>query len=590
MEEPSTSRLPNFNVKRRLSSTSYEILKELREAGELCDAIIRVDGVEMKVHKNIMCSCSSYFRALFAGAWRNAEKQVYNIPGVSAHMMESIIEYAYTRTVAITNDNVEQLLAAASQFHVIGIVSACCEFLESQLCSENCIGIWKIANCYHCFELKNKANIFILHNFEQMVKVSDEILQLSSSELGEFIEKDELNVKQEEVVFEAIMKWISHEPQERKKILPLLLQKVRLAQMNAEYFMNNVKNNEYMKDNDECKPIIVSAIKVMHDINSSNPSYAEFRNQLNRPRLPYEVVFAFGGWSGPNATNVFEAYDARADMWVGITRTEENPRAYHGMAYLKDRIYIIGGFNGANYFSNATSFDPVKKKWQEVAPMHSSRCYVSVIALNGFIYAIGGFDGHIRLNTAERYQPETNQWTIISPMHEVRSDAKATTLHGKVYICGGFTGNECLFSAESYDPQTDQWTLIAPMTSRRSGIGVIAYDEQIYAVGGFDGMNRLCTAEAYDPLTDTWHAIPNMLIPRSNFGIEVVDDVLLVAGGYNGSSTTFNVECYDKKINEWFELSDMGLSRSALSCCVIAGLQNVKEYAMPRDNYVVFEH
>ncbi|XP_043911356.1 kelch-like protein 10 [Protopterus annectens] len=587
MEEPSTaSRLQRIHLERKLSPTSCKIINDLRLQGKLCDAVIKINGVEMKVHKNILCSCSSYFRALFTGAWHNSEEEVYNISGISADMMQLIVEYAYTRTVPITVDNVEELLIAADWFHVLDIVTACCDFLESSLCLENCIGIRKFAECYYCPELEHKASRFILHNFREMVNVSAELLQLSALEFGGIIEQDELNVKQEDVVFEAILKWISHDPYDRKKFLPILLPKVRLSQMNVQYFMNNVANNEYVKDNEECKPIIIATLIDMYDLNS-RPSCHYFKNLQTRPRLPYVILFATGGWSGVNPTNVIETYDGYADMWKDVTWQGEHPRAYHGLVYLKGYMYFIGGFDGHNYFNSVRCLDPVKKIWQEVAPMYSRRCYVSVTVLDGFIYAIGGYDGHLRLNTAERYEPEINQWTLISPLHERRSDAGATTLHGKVYVCGGFNGHDCLFSAETYDPETNQWTLIAPMASRRSGLGVITYGNSVFAVGGFDGEIRLSSGEAYSPFTNSWHTISNMLTPRSNFGIAVVDDLLFVFGGYTGRSTTSSAECYNET-NKWREVQSMGISRSALSCCAIPGLPNVRDYVVARDMYYKF--
>lgn len=168
-----------------------------------------------------------FFRALFTSGWNNTEKKVYNIPGISPDMMKLIIEYAYTRTVPITPDNVEKLLAAADQFNIMGIVRGCCEFLKSELCLDNCIGICKFTDYYYCPELRQKAYMFILHNFEEMVKVSAEFLELSVSELKDIIEKDELNVKQEDAVFEAILKWISHDPQNRKQHISVLLPKVK---------------------------------------------------------------------------------------------------------------------------------------------------------------------------------------------------------------------------------------------------------------------------------------------------------------------------------------------------------------------------
>ncbi|XP_075417933.1 kelch-like protein 10 [Tenrec ecaudatus] len=580
-----STRFHQPHMERKMSAMTCEIFNELRLEGKLCDVVIKVNGFEFNAHKNILCSCSSYFRALFTSGWNNTEKKVYNIPGISPDMMKLIIEYAYTRTVPITPDNVEKLLAAADQFNIMGIVRGCCEFLKSELCLDNCIGICKFTDYYYCPELRQKAYMFILHNFEEMVKVSAEFLELSVTELKDIIEKDELNVKQEDAVFEAILKWISHDPQNRKQHISVLLPKVRLALMHAEYFMNNVKMNDYVKDSEECKPVIINALKAMYDLNMNGPSNSDFTNPLTRPRLPYAILFAIGGWSGGSPTNAIEAYDARADRWVNVTCEEESPRAYHGAAYLKGYVYIIGGFDSVDYFNSVKRFDPVRKTWHQVAPMHSRRCYVSVTVLSNFIYAMGGFDGYVRLNTAERYEPETNQWTLIAPMHEQRSDASATTLYGKVYICGGFNGNECLFTAEVYNTESNQWTVIAPMRSRRSGIGVIAYGEHVYAVGGFDGANRLRSAEAYSPVANTWRTIPTMFNPRSNFGIEVVDDLLFVVGGFNGFTTTFNVECYDEKTDEWYDAHDMSIYRSALSCCVVPGLANVGEYAARRDNF-----
>ena len=141
-------------------------------------------------------------------------------------MMRLIVEYAYTRSVPVTAENVEQLLATADQFSVLGIVRACCEFLEAQLCLENCIGICKFAEFHSCPELKHRAYLFILHHFEEMVRSSDEFLELSLPQLCDIIEKDNLNVKQEDVVFEAILHWIGHASQQRRGFIPVLLPKV----------------------------------------------------------------------------------------------------------------------------------------------------------------------------------------------------------------------------------------------------------------------------------------------------------------------------------------------------------------------------
>lgn len=85
------------------------------------------------------------------------------------------------------------------------------------------------------------------------------------------------------------------------------------------------------------------------------------------PRLPHEVIFAIGGWSGGTAKGCIETYDTRADRWINIPAEDPaGPRAYHGTAVIGHKIYSIGGYDGLEYFNTCRVFDAVKKSWKEV--------------------------------------------------------------------------------------------------------------------------------------------------------------------------------------------------------------------------------
>ena len=49
----------------------------------------------------------------------------------------------------------------------------------------------------------------------------------------------------------------------------------------------------------------------------------DLSHPLARPRVPHEVMFAVGGWSGGSPTNVIETYDTRADRWITIETTDK---------------------------------------------------------------------------------------------------------------------------------------------------------------------------------------------------------------------------------------------------------------------------
>ncbi|XP_041868448.1 kelch-like protein 10 [Melanotaenia boesemani] len=557
------------------------VFNELRLNGHFCDIIIKVGETEFPAHKLILSNCSPYFRALFT-RWSEPDRKVFHIPGISANTMQLLLDYAYTGLLSVTEKNVREVMVAADQFNAMDVIQSCCDFLEKTLSPKNCISIWQLTKICFQLTLHSKAYRYIIEYFEEVVAYR-ELFQLSVEELSTIIEKDDLIVKEEFIVWEAVLKWIRHSPQDRQRHVAALLSKVRLALLGRDYIRANLLTNDLIRSSTDCMPIITSAIKIASTIDTYRLPFPGICNALCRPRLPSAILLALGGWSGGDPTNGIEAYDVRADRWINITNNLESPRAYHGAAFLNGYVYCVGGFDRVEHFNSVRRFDPRTHTWSEVAPMYCRRCYVSVAVLNGCMYAMGGYDGHSRLNTAEYYRPEINQWSHIASMHEQRSDASCTAFNNRVYICGGFNGHECLQTAEYYSPDTNQWTIISPMNSRRSGIGVIAYADRVYAVGGFDGTNRLCTAEAYNIQNNTWENLPSMMTPRSNFGIEVIEDKLFVVGGFNGFTTTYNVECYDATLDQWSEACDMSIFRSALSCCVLSGLPNMTDYSLSRD-------
>ncbi|XP_051815687.1 kelch-like protein 10 [Acanthochromis polyacanthus] len=497
-------------------------------------------------------------------------------------MMQLIIEFAYTDSVCVTKENVQELLMAADQFNVMGIIEACSDFIGEQLCSENCINIWRFTKICISPKLQLKAYRYITDHFEDVIGC-DEFLELSVEEFIDFLDRDDLNVREESTVCEAVMRWIRHEPAERLGHIGDLLWKVRLALMSEDYITNNLQSNELLENNRKCQTLINAAKNIVNHLVTYGPSPCGLFNRLARPRLPNAILLATGGFSSGDPTNCIKAYDFKANDWIDITNHLEDPLSYHGAVFLDGYVYCIGGFERMEYINTVRRFDLKTRTWQEVGPMHCRRCYMSVAVLNGCIYAMGGYDGNTRLNSAECYYPDTNKWTEIAPMFEQRSHASGTTLDEKIYICGGYNGNECLEMAEYYIPEVNQWTRIAPMTIQRGGVGVIAYAGHVFAVGGSDGSNHHRTTEAYNPLTNTWTEVSSMINPRSNFGIEVLDRRIFAVGGFTGFTNTCKVEYYDITTNEWTEAHDMNISRTGLSCCVIYGLPNMAEYAVPRD-------
>lgn len=229
------------DTEKKISAQACNVLNELRKSGQLCDATIKLENGSFPVHRAIMSACSPYFRALFTNGMEETNMKEVFIPDVTSEMMELIIDYAYTRENQVTGENVELLLPVADQFHVLGLVKACCNFLKSEVTPENVLGIRNFAKHYFCSSLERYAHRYAMEHFTEIAQNQNEILQLSLTEMMELISSEELNVRSEETVFDCVLRWINHDPDGRKQNIVPLMKCVRLGLLSTTYFLENVK-------------------------------------------------------------------------------------------------------------------------------------------------------------------------------------------------------------------------------------------------------------------------------------------------------------------------------------------------------------
>ncbi|XP_071040748.1 kelch-like protein 10 [Parasteatoda tepidariorum] len=560
-------------------------IKDLLDSGEFFNlTILTEDGGSFKACLEIIVLYSSYFMQI-PELNDNPPPWEILVPGVSKEIMATIIDFVNTNELKLRHNKIKEVMMAAELLNIPYITKLCKNFLVTKISTENCISVYKFANLYSYDDLEEIAKQFIFKNFEKIYTTNPQFLILPVNDLILFLSSDALNVKKEETVFGAILKWIEVDVQKRLLDLPSLLRfGLRVGLCDRHRFFNEqIMSNNLMLDNEDSQHFIFQVSQMFEELQGENGDGIRLdrfniHHPFLRPRVPNELIFVMGGWSAGSATTIMETFDVRTERWFLSMHSDSVPRAYHGMLWHQKRIYVIGGFDGNQCFNSVRRFDPVLHVWEECGNMHVQRCYVSVAAIGDYIYAMGGYDGHRRSKTCERFYPDTNQWSMIAQMHNIRSDASADSLDGKIYIVGGFNGIQVLQSAECYDSETNEWTEIRNLNSPRSGVKITVFQRYLYAMGGFNGNQRLDTVERYDKVSNTWTYVAPMLGPRSNFAVTVLEGLIYVIGGFNGLATITTVETYDPRTNSWKHTTDLNLNRSALSACKVSDISTASEY------------
>ena len=295
--------------------------------------------------------------------------------------MEMLVDFCYSSKITIDEKTVQTLLPAACLLQMEEVQDYCSEFLRSQLDPSNCLGIRAFADTHSCTELLKIADTYLQNHFVDIIE-SDEFLFLPADQLAEIISKDELNVKGEEQVYLAAMKWIRHNLNERMPQLSRLMLHVRFPLIDTKFLVTKISTDQLVRQCQVCRDLIDEAKDYHLMAKESTVVQNPTRVRPRKPIITGEVLFAVGGWCSGDAISCVEMYDPQSSS-----------------------------------------------EWTSVASMGKRRCGVGVGVLNNQIYAIGGHDGATYLNSTERYDPALNQW-----FNDVASTSKYLDIFQNIFF------------------------------------------------------------------------------------------------------------------------------------------------------------
>lgn len=145
---------------------------------------------------------------------------------------------------------------------------------------------------------------------------NENCLPTDFEELIDIIRRDELNVHNEENIFEACMRWIKWDDT-RIPMLPQVLSKVRLPLLTPQFLADRVATEDLVRSNHKCRDLIDEA-KDFHLMPERRALVQSFRT---RPRC-YDAwigqIFAVGGLTkNGDSVSTVEIYDPITKEWHG---------------------------------------------------------------------------------------------------------------------------------------------------------------------------------------------------------------------------------------------------------------------------------
>ena len=527
-------------------------LNMLRRHDHLCDVTLMTkDDKEFKAHRNVLSAASPFFCKLLQSDMKENREGIVRFEEISGAVMEDVLQFFYTGSVEVTQENSKDLIAAANYFLIPCLKTVSGRFIERQMSKLNCISTFYFAEMYQCDELITNTRKFIHANFASVAEM-DEFLNLEGKEVERWISSDEISVAVEADVFKIVLKWIEQKKSERKASFERLFGHVRLAFLSRD-FLFNVVTNELVEENSDCLKLISRAIKQTGFSSEENVSQSprkglETRAIVARGRkytlcyLPEkdewkrladglsekkediqminhrDQLYAF------LSDGMVERYDPVFDCWSALDHLELPTEDLAKVTVVRGEIYSIE-INTSSKKSTIKRFNVEWCSWQTVLSSHEGcRKYSCVVAAGNHLYVCGGsmLEGGL-VTKAERFDTVENKWEEIANMQQKRRSAFGVATEGKIFLTGGFLEMSLSWSktCEMHNISTNEWQFIGSLNAVHRFGSMVCLKGTLYVLGGTSGADHL-NVECYDPSEDKWikkTTIPVKMISKDNNNI-----------------------------------------------------------------------
>lgn len=364
---------------------TFKTLSNFRCSGEFCDVIIRTDdGIQLNAHRLVLGACSPYFRVMFTANFLESRQPIIDLKDVDGLALKDVIDYFYCGELCINSLNAEGLIQLATVLQLEDLIFKCETYLRRNISPTNCLGLQAFGKHYSLESLSEQAMRYVCWYFDDIQK-EEEFLHLPVEDLKRVLSHDCLKAPTEELVLEALLKWLAFDYEYRKQFVTDLIPHIRFPLMGLTYLQES------------------NTIKLLVDNFSMGKSYVKEAVSFQRqeltfedktllpkrftPRSASEDIFVIGGWSNGQKLSTVQCFSVDTLKWSTVnnmTIAHVSKEDYFRVIVSREELYTI-------CFDKVMKFDPVDALWCKVADGPDVQCkWAGVCEYEGVVYVIGG--------------------------------------------------------------------------------------------------------------------------------------------------------------------------------------------------------
>ncbi|XP_005989913.1 kelch-like protein 24 [Latimeria chalumnae] len=497
------------------------------------DTVVQVGGKLFHVNRRLLSTLSRYFAAMFYGGTKETSQQHVVLKEVDPDAFQTLLEFARTSRVTLDRQNVLQVLETAIFLQFEAVEQLCVKFLERELHVSNCLGMMSYAEQFACWGLSTAARNVVLTHLEELT-CQEEFYHLSKEALTNLLQSDNLYVSKEDVVFDAVMAWVTRDAGREKDVLELL-GLVRVGFLSLSFLDMLIKRTKRSSEQEVYT-------RLVRKLDGSPPPSWTDMDLAQKDSRSYDIMYVVGGRHDKEKQELFKFFP-KTGLWQPCAPLQRKNLTQYAVAAVGNFVFVTGGYFRDEFVWYSVDWALIyncwDNTWLEGPAMKKSRNWHCAVGVGLYLYVLGGSTDSGIIPDVERLALMNSEWESTSPMVRPVERAAAVSTGTKLYVLCGLDENGDVYGGvQRLDVESDVWDVVSYSPLPRYDLSATVLNGAIYTIGG--QMFR------FDVDTDEWTHIEEDCFDRKFFmGCGTANGQVYLLGERKGNLGIPNMVLFD---------------------------------------------
>ena len=436
-----------------------------QQKNEFCDFTLTTNNISIECHKLVLSSASSYFSQLLCDSEHNTN--IIDVTPLPEHILRTVVAFMYNSEYVIDDENVIEILNLCGTWHLDILAKLCVEYMNDNISINNACRFYNFAldNVdQHKSEIVNK---FIREHFTSLHE-SGQLSELSLKNFTTIIKHDEINVKNEDVIFSTAVQIINQ--QSSVEDINRCLELIRYPHSSIDFLVNVILDHQLMKDPPRDRyprdALLYQVKKTSTRVVQPPRYWGSGIYYIANDHSMYQYVSTAG--------NNECAKMIKLPDWVDDCSS---------VASHRERVVIVGRYNLNAGDKRALLLDKADNtKVTQLPDLPEPRYYTGVVLSDNDVYVVGGYNGsflssvyYLLLGSDAWQKKKSIPLEVHSPLAIQRQQC--------IYVLGG-SNNGNLSSVSQYNILDDTWKQCSdmPLACSNEEAGVVVHEDKIKVI------------------------------------------------------------------------------------------------------------